>query len=209
MKNLHIGEKYNRWTIKEKLDVGWLIICDCGTHKKVRTLYDLISGKSKSCGCLKHDKIVKSNANNTYGTSHGASKEEWYSNWRSMINRFRSKGKDSYLDGHITGKLIEESWLENPWDFYKEIGEKPNSHYSIDRINNNLGYIIGNVKWSTPKQQANNRRVSASSNSGVRNIFKTKSGTFKLKVKGKYLGTFNTLNEAIDFKNKYKDPDDK
>lgn len=203
MVDLHLGEKHNRWTISKKLDIGWLVTCDCGNTKNVRTLHDILYNKSKSCGCLKTEKLINTNKNNLYGLTHGASKEPWYSNWRSMTNRFTSRGSDYYLDGHIDGLLIEPSWVDNPWLFYKEIGDKPSNNSSIDRIDNNKGYIIGNVKWSTPKQQANNRRIRSISNSGFHNIFKTKSGTFRLKIGSHYLGTFNNLDSAVIYRDKY------
>jgi len=31
-------------------------------------------------------------------------------------------------------------------EFIKEVGLRPNKDYSIDRINNNIGYFKGNIK---------------------------------------------------------------
>jgi hypothetical protein len=42
--------------------------------------------------------------------------------------------------------------------FLENIGLRPEAGYSIDRINNNGNYEPNNVKWSTAKEQANNRR---------------------------------------------------
>jgi hypothetical protein len=40
--------------------------------------------------------------------------------------------------------------------FLAYVGERP-PRMSLDRINNNLGYEPGNVRWATPRQQSNNR----------------------------------------------------
>jgi len=44
------------------------------------------------------------------------------------------------------------------WKFIEDMGDKPSSIHSIDRINNDKGYSKDNCKWSTPVEQANNRR---------------------------------------------------
>lgn len=56
-----------------------------------------------------------------------------------------------------------DDWVEDFPAFEKyvlsTIGEKPSKEYSIDRIDNSLGYMPGNIKWSTTTEQANNRRT--------------------------------------------------
>ena len=52
------GQKYNMWTVSHRVDDGkrdasyWLCQCDCGTQRVVQGR-SLISGASKSCGCIK------------------------------------------------------------------------------------------------------------------------------------------------------------
>ena len=42
--------------------------------------------------------------------------------------------------------------------FLQEVGRKPKG-YCLDRINNDGHYEIGNVKWSTRKEQGQNKRI--------------------------------------------------
>jgi hypothetical protein len=44
-----------------------------------------------------------------------------------------------------------------------ELGEKPypKELYSVDRIDNDSHYMVGNVRWTTAAVQANNRRTAA------------------------------------------------
>jgi hypothetical protein len=44
-------------------------------------------------------------------------------------------------------------------DFIKEIGIRPSNNHSLDRINNNGHYEIGNIRWATPSEQQSNRRT--------------------------------------------------
>jgi hypothetical protein len=41
--------------------------------------------------------------------------------------------------------------------FARVVGPRPSPGYSIDRINNNLGYSADNVRWATKSEQARNR----------------------------------------------------
>jgi hypothetical protein len=38
------------------------------------------------------------------------------------------------------------------------MGTKPDTGYSIDRIDNNKGYCKDNCRWATCKEQNNNKR---------------------------------------------------
>lgn len=49
-------------------------------------------------------------------------------------------------------------WRDNFMAFYQEIGPKPHSRSQIDRIDNELGYEPGNVRWVDSRENSKNRR---------------------------------------------------
>lgn len=56
--------------------------------------------------------------------------------------------------------------------FYVEnnLGKKPDTSYSLDRINNDKNYEPGNIKWSSASDQANNRRTPITNTSGYMGV---------------------------------------
>lgn len=67
----------------------WLCLCECGNHKNV-TSYNLISGKTKSCGCLRQDgtKNVRWNG--------GYSRKDYPKEWNSIL-RTEIRNRDNHI----------------------------------------------------------------------------------------------------------------
>src|SRR5699024_5167766 len=208
------GKVFGRLTairIVEKAKGGskWEFKCECG-NTKVININQVKRGKTNSCGCLNRESASK-RMKGKFKT-HGACKEHWYSNYSSMIQRtvneeYNYRNEMTYGKDFIQGKLIEESWIEDPWEFYKEIGEKPSKKHSIDRIDNNRGYVKGNVKWSNASEQSFNRRQMGD----LPNITIQPKGTnrrardaYLVTVGKEYLGTRFTLEEATELRDEYR-----
>lgn len=57
---LKFGKLTALYPIRENGKLFWLCKCDCGTDKKVRSDH-LMQGKTKSCGCLSREILIKRN----------------------------------------------------------------------------------------------------------------------------------------------------
>ena len=135
----------------------WKCQCSCG-KTCIKPARHLKSGSVISCGHIGRKNAAERIRKRS--TTHGASNEPWYSNYASMCYRITHPEKyhnKYYSSQNIEVKLIEQEWLRDPWAFYNEIGPKPNSESSIDRINSHLGYIKGNVRWADRHTQSANR----------------------------------------------------
>jgi hypothetical protein len=123
-------------------------ICDCGATREVH-LNALLSGMSKSCGCLR-DEIV---------TIHGMHKSPEYKTWSHMISRCTNQKSNCWHNYGGRGIKVCDRWLHSFEAFLEDVGPKPGKAYSIDRYpDNNGNYEPGNVRWATMMQQHGNTR---------------------------------------------------
>lgn len=159
MINIKVGEIYGRWTVIdnsfERLDTGnrtLLCRCECGTVRQV-IMNELRSGRSQSCGCMRNE--LASNRLKT----HGMSGTRIYRIFQCMKDRCYSKSHEAYFRYGGRGIIICDEWLDSFENFYNwAISHGYRDSLSIDRIDNNGNYEPKNCKWSTTKEQNNNRK---------------------------------------------------
>jgi hypothetical protein len=89
---------------------------------------------------------------------HGESATPEYRVWSSIKSRCLNPSHRAYRNYGGRGITIAKEWADDFLAFLVHVGRRPSNRHSIDRINNQLGYQPGNIRWSTDIEQNRNRR---------------------------------------------------
>jgi len=148
------GLKINRWTIisydNKRRGSFWNCVCDCGTKRVVNSTA-LKLGKTKSCGCLKLEKMKT----HQEGTRGSISKE--YRSWVHLKERCNNPNHHAYHRYGGRGISVCKEWRDSYETFLLDMGRAPSKSHSVDRKNNDGNYEPSNCRWATKKEQSNNR----------------------------------------------------
>ena len=126
----------------------WRCLCECGKSVEVRTA-NLRNGNTKSCGCLSADKTKLRN------TKHGLSSMRAYASWSHMMARVYDEKCDHYHRYGGRG-LIVEARFHDVAVFVAYMGECPEG-MTLERVDNDAGYVTGNMVWATSRAQSRNK----------------------------------------------------
>ena len=153
-------------------------------------------GQTKSCGCLK-------------GDAHGLSSHKFYNTWKHMVQRCTNPKNKNYKNYGGRGITVCEEWL-NIRNFvdWCDLTHPNQEGYTLDRINNDKGYSPENCRWVDKSTQAINRRMRRTNTSGFVGVGFNKSkgkweASLKLNNIYKYIGRFNTIEEAAQARDNY------
>ena len=142
------GQKFNRLTIIDQDKLACTALCDCGTYI-VTTTYNVTSGRTASCGCLRRETVTAKN------TTHGLTNTPtWYS-WVAMKRRCNDTTMANASSYSLKGITYDPKW-ESFENFLFDMGERPEGT-TLDRKENGKGYYKENCRWATSREQWLNR----------------------------------------------------
>lgn len=139
-------------TASHKDRLQWQCRCSCGNLCSI-SRSNLTSGHTKSCGCLLLE--MRGQHSITHGeiVKHKPSPElRSFQSAKARCNNPNDLAYDRY------GKRGIEFRFTSFEEFLNELGRKPTKKHTLDRIETNGHYEVGNVKWSTYLEQNRNKR---------------------------------------------------
>lgn len=156
---VEVGKLFGRLTVlgEDPTDsMKFTLQCSCG-KTLTATKGSVRCGNTTSCGCKRIDSLK------TLLTTHGGAvrggRHPLYGTWADMRKRCLNRNCVAYPDYGGRGIVICDRWGDFV-NFVEDMGEKPYSTATLDRIDTNGNYEPSNCKWSSAYEQVVNQRKS-------------------------------------------------
>lgn len=132
----------------------WECLCDCGKIHAVQSTH-LRTGHTSSCGCLANELTSRRTR------THGMSRSKIHYIWVAIIQRCCNPSNKGYENYGGRGISMADEWRDSFASFYSYVSGLEHfgtPKYSVDRIDNDAGYIPGNLRWVPRVVQNRNKR---------------------------------------------------
>ncbi len=101
-----------------------------------------------------------------------------YKAWSGMKNKCYNPNSLTYKNYGALGIRVCDEWVDSFDAFMDHVGKKPGEEFYLDRINNDEDYKPGNVKWTSLKEHAKNKR-DRNSHRSIKNPIHYRITTFR------------------------------
>lgn len=166
-----VGRQFGRLTVRKvyfkecpKRRVSFAdCLCSCGKEHTVR-VGGLTTGDIQSCGCWKREVDRKRHFIHGHtcraepGTEARVRSLE-YGVWVGMVARCHNPRAAYWHCYGARGITVCSRWRKSFRQFLDDVGPRPSSTHTLDRIDNDKGYYKENCRWATPLEQNLNRRT--------------------------------------------------
>lgn len=160
-----VNETYGRLTVRKMLGrvkCRHVVIecdCSCGTTGILLLAPNVRTSHTTSCGCLALE--LKLSRSTTHGkasrAANGGRLSPEYVAWQAMIQRCHNPKDPRFPSYGAKGVVVDPTWRDDFSRFLSDMGPKPQSSLSLDRIDVAGPYSALNCRWADAKTQQNNR----------------------------------------------------
>lgn len=140
--------------------------------------------------------------------THGLTHHPLYSIWKSMRYRCSNIKHKDYINYGARGIKVCNGWNNKFILFYEWSINKWGKGLLLDRIDNNGNYEPSNCRFTTNRISSLNRRMQKNNKSGHIGVYKygkNERWLTQIKINGKnvYIGTFESIEQAVMARNDY------
>lgn len=178
-----IGSQFGRLTVLSEhpirgggRKIRYVCRCECGSEINVLG-ESLRLNRTVSCGCYARDRATEKNLRHGHSVRGAVTAEKRV--YAAMKARCSNPNNIAYRHYGGRGIAVCERWSNSFEAFLSDMGERPSSQHSIDRIDNDRGYGPDNCRWATRSEQMANTR-------GARPVLRSDGRSYR------------TLKEAAD-----------
>lgn len=154
-----VGKRFDRLLVLERKGsvcnhARWRCRCDCGGEALVTTSH-LNRGHTRSCGCVR--KEIASRQGKASAT-HGMTGTPLYKIWVGIKTRCSNPRVQEFKNYGGRGIMMCARWRDSFEAFVEDMGPRPTSKHSIERVDNDGNYEPDNCIWLEKRLQGRNTR---------------------------------------------------